>query len=98
MDVVYELIKNYSVSGQQCIGLEIERLGIDLSGKFLRYDTHIHSLLRALAETKGWKVNYEYQGNLLGLQKGLHTISLEPGAQFEVGLAPCKTIQEVQQE
>jgi glutamate--cysteine ligase len=35
-------------------------------------------------------------GALLGVKRGFHAISLEPGGQFEVSAAPQKTIQDVQ--
>jgi glutamate--cysteine ligase len=51
--------------------------------------------LQALVQDKKWEVDYESEGNLLGIKKNLNAISLEPGGQFEVSAAPQKTLQEV---
>ena len=92
MDYVYRLLKEHPRSHERWIGLEVERLVKAPDGHFLHYKPHLQGLLEALVAQKGWAVDYEDSGNFLGLKKGLDTISLEPGSQFEVSVSPQKTI------
>ena len=95
LDFIARLLSQYKRSANRWIGLEVERHLRLPSGGTARYESHLKPLLQALVTLKGWRVDYEVEGNVLGLMKNLQMISLEPGSQFEFGLAPRKTIQEV---
>lgn len=92
---VEKLLLDYKRSENRWIGLEVERLGIDSNGRFLRYQSDYKQLLSDLVAQKDWKVDYQPDGHILGLSRQLSTISLEPGSQFELSLAPRKKIQEI---
>lgn len=96
MNEVLELLLKQPRAEHQWIGLEVERLGINSEGQVLRYEPDMHGLLRDLVAEKAWRVDYEPDGKLLGIQKNLSAISLEPGAQFEISLAPRKSIHEIE--
>ncbi|MBN8555588.1 MAG: hypothetical protein J0L93_09100 [Deltaproteobacteria bacterium] len=96
MNEVFELLTKHPRSENRWIGLEVERLGVDEKGQCLRYEPQMRKLLEALVAEKGWRKDYEVDGKLLALQKNLHSISLEPAAQFETSLAPRKTISEIE--
>ncbi|WP_299913314.1 glutamate--cysteine ligase [uncultured Paracoccus sp.] len=76
------------------IGTEHEKFGYDKAGKLpLPYegDCSIKAMLNGLAERFDWDPVLE-QGNIIGLQKGLANVSLEPGGQLELSGAPLETI------
>jgi len=73
---------------QHKIGAESERLVCDASGKVLRYQPHLKTLLEELVQKKGWETSYQENSNILGLKRGSDYISLEPGAQLEISGAP----------
>ena len=76
------------------IGTEHEKFGYDKAGKLpLPYegDCSIKAMLTGLAERFGWDPVLE-QGKIIGLQKGLANVSLEPGGQLELSGAPLETI------
>jgi glutamate--cysteine ligase len=96
MDEVYDLLHRHPRSNNRWIGLEVERLGLAPDGHTLRYKPEMKVLLETLVAEKDWRRDYEVDGNLLGIQKNLHSITLEPAAQFETSLAPRKTIFEIE--
>lgn len=67
----------------------------DKTGQVLHYRGAMDRLLKALMDEKKWAVDYESEGQILGLKRSLHAISLEPGGQFEVSAAPRATLHEV---
>lgn len=93
---VEQLLKDYKRSENRWIGLEVERFAINSERKLVAYEPEIRLLLEELVAVKGWKVDYEVDGRILGVSKHLNAISVEPGSQFEVSLQPRKTIFEIQ--
>jgi glutamate--cysteine ligase len=94
-DLITRLLSKHQRSQNRWIGLEVERHLRLSQGQMARYAPHLKPLLKSLIQNKGWRVDYEVDGHVLGLMKNLHMISLEPGSQFEFGIAPRKTLQEV---
>lgn len=74
------------------IGAEVERIGCDADGHILQYSSHIEGLLKSLVDHGNWSPSVEEDGRIMGLQKELHAISLEPGAQLEIAPAPSENI------
>lgn len=79
------------------VGIEFERLPISSKDfKMVDYsqENGIYDLLRAFAKLDEWEyITDDY--NIIGLQKGEDTITLEPGCQFELSLHPQKEISEI---
>jgi len=92
---IEKLLLEYKRSENRWIGLEVERLGVDPRGRFLRYQTDYRRLLSDLMSSHGWKVDYQVGSDILGISKELSAISLEPGSQFELSLAPRQSLHEV---
>ena len=80
------------------LGMEIEHLVVDrdnLQATSFFAPGGIEDLLVKLAETeKGWSRVYE-QEHLVGLNRDSMSITLEPGGQLEISLAPRHTMSEV---
>jgi glutamate--cysteine ligase len=55
-----------------------------------------HELLNKLVN-HGWRIIVEEKGNLLGIEKDRHTITLEPGGQVEISLRVARTVSEIDQ-
>ncbi len=93
---IEQLLADFKRSPHRWIGLEVERLGVDIqTGKRLGYQEHLKALLEALIGQKAWRVEYQVGPNPLAISRQLHQISLEPGSQFEVSLAPRANIREI---
>ncbi|MFV0303163.1 MAG: glutamate--cysteine ligase [Paracoccus sp. (in: a-proteobacteria)] len=76
------------------IGTEHEKFGYDKARHLpLPYDgpCSIKAMLNGLSERFGWDPVLE-QENIIGLQKGMANVSLEPGGQLELSGAPLETI------
>jgi len=95
MNPVYRLLKEQPRSDQQWIGLEVERIALQ-NGKPVRYEPDVRGCLSELHQKSRWAIDYEVDGKILALKKNLHSISVEPGGQFEVSPAPRKSIQEIE--
>lgn len=84
-------------AGEEKIGIEYERLPLsNVNFEMVDYskENGIYDLLRAFAKLDGWEyITDDY--NIIGLQKGADRISLEPGCQFELSLAPEKNISDL---
>ncbi len=93
---IYSLFRTQPRAGHQWIGLEVERL-VTRKGQpqILHYPDAVSKLLRELIQKKGWSLEYEWNDNPLALRKNLHTISVEPGGQFEISPAPRKSVGEL---
>src|SRR5690606_24858067 len=68
------------------------RIGCDADGHILQYSSHIEGLLKSLVDHGNWSPSVEEDGRIMGLQKELHAINLEPGAQLEIAPAPSENI------
>ncbi len=82
------------------IGIEHEQFVYKLAdGKPLPYDGNpgIKQILEALSARHGWK-QVLANGKLIALEKDGHSVTLEPGGQFEISTAPLKTIEDVRRE
>lgn len=80
------------------VGIEYERLCVNLRGlKSADYQSQVYRLLRQIAYQDEW--NYLVDNNsVIGLKKGQDIISLEPGTQFEISLAPEKNICDIEKK
>jgi glutamate--cysteine ligase len=65
----------------------------------LPYDgpASVKALLEGIRDRFGW-TGVEEQGHIIGLQRGLANISLEPGGQFELSGAPLETLHQTAAE
>src|SRR5688572_28522758 len=81
------------------IGVEEEKFGVhDETGQPLGYDGDfgVRTVMEDLAERHGWeRVRERPDGPLIALKRGLQSITLEPGAQFELSGAPLASLHEV---
>jgi glutamate--cysteine ligase len=84
------------------IGAEAEKFGIDAeSGAPLQYagERGVLRLFSHLVERHGWQPEVEAPGGpVVALRRGAESITLEPGAQFELSGAPLADIHAVQAE
>jgi glutamate--cysteine ligase len=82
------------------IGTEHEKFGfIEGSLRPVPYEgaASIRGLLEGLARNHGWAPIIEGQ-HIIGLKKGLASVSLEPGGQFELSGAPLENIHQTCEE
>ena len=78
---------------QESIGVESEKLLVYKgSGKAVKYDD-IVKVLECFA-FEGWQKVYE-QNRLMALKSNIGTITLEPGSQIELSLAPFQNLDEI---
>ncbi|WP_018249623.1 glutamate--cysteine ligase [Orenia marismortui] len=91
---------NYFKAGEgqiESIGTEIEHFIVEKDTlKTISYQIEggIEEILKLLEE-KGWQ-GEEEQGKLIGLKSSQADITLEPGGQFEVGIRPQNSIEELE--
>ncbi|XP_048319985.2 glutamate--cysteine ligase, chloroplastic-like [Ziziphus jujuba] len=79
------------------IGTEHEKFGFELETlRPINYE-QIKRLLYGIAEKFGWDPVMDGD-NILGLEKGQQSISLEPGGQNEFGGAPVETLHQARDE
>ena len=86
--------KGFKPSEDFQIGIEYERLPISLSSaKAVDYwaEYGIKNLLEKYSKEETWDYILDNK-NIIGLQKGHDTITLEPGSQVEISAKPEKTI------
>lgn len=77
------------------VGTEAEKFAVFSDGKpiVFRGKRSISQILRELAEDHGWFTYSEYEGGeVISLQRGDSSITLEPGGQIELSGAPQDTI------
>ncbi|MDD3435731.1 MAG: glutamate-cysteine ligase family protein [Candidatus Gastranaerophilales bacterium] len=93
-DILSGFKKGCKKAGEEKVGIEFERLPISsINYKMVDYskENGIYDLLRAFAKLDGWEyITDDY--NIIGLKKGDDRITLEPGCQLELSLAPDKSI------
>lgn len=83
------------------LGTESEKFALRTDGSPVLYDepNGIVDLLKLLADRFGWKPESEYEGGpILALKRDDASITLEPGAQFEISGAPFRTLHETSEE
>lgn len=83
------------------VGTEAEKFGICDGGAPLSYDSEngVSALFDVLIERGGWAPKRELrEGPVIALQRGETSITLEPGAQFELSGAPLRTVHETRDE
>lgn len=86
--------KGYTLPQDYTIGIEYERLPIDIETyKAAQYwgDNGVCTALERFATIYGWDYILD-NNNIIGLAKNHDTITLEPGAQIEISAKPEKTI------
>ncbi len=86
--------KGFTKPEDYCIGIEYERLPISATSyKAVDYwsEYGVKELLEEFAKEDTWDFIYDNK-NIIGLQKGHDTITLEPGCQLEISAKPEKTI------
>ncbi len=81
------------------LGLEYERIPVDKDYRSISYygDWGICELLADFAKNDNWDYILDGQ-NIIGLKKLHDTITIEPGCQFEISLAPKKYIAEIKKQ
>ncbi len=82
------------------LGIEYERLLLDeTTGHVIPYNGQngIYRFLRQIAFKDEWSYITD-MGQVVGLQKGNNSISLEPGGQFEISLAPQESVKDIKKE
>ena len=92
---------NFAPKDEMLIGMELERLPIDKKGYAVTYDDEknggVKQILNQISDIYGWGKLYN-DNVLIGLKKGDTTITLEPGCQFEISMAPQKTVKDLKKE
>lgn len=77
----------------QRVGVEVERFLLGKGGKPLAYSDGAELLYRSFLEReKDWEVELEAEGRPLALASGAHHLSVEPGGQVELAIAPEDSI------
>jgi len=93
-ELVERLAGGSKPKSQWRIGTEHEKFGfIEGSLRPVPYEgaASIRGLLEGLAREYNWKPIVE-AGHIIGLKKGLASVSLEPGGQFELSGAPLENV------
>ena len=76
------------------VGTEYEKVGIERdTARALSYSgpRGVRAILEALVNEHGWEPREEH-GHLIGLARGNHAVTLEPGGQIELSGEPCEDI------
>ena len=93
-DILSTFTRGFKTNDKHKVGIEFERLPIcSINYKTVDYsrENGIYDLLRTFAKLDNWEyITDDY--NIIGLKKGLDTITLEPGGQLELSLHPEKEI------
>ncbi len=80
------------------IGLEQEVMGFDKHRhQRIGYVDHLRPILQGFADRFDWEPYYEGE-NLVGLTQQGSSITIEPGGQLELSLAPLATLGEVERQ
>ena len=92
---------NFMPKTEMLIGMELERLPVDKKGYAVVYDDEknggVKQILNEISSVYGWGKLYN-DNVLIGLKKGNTTITLEPGCQFEISMAPQKSVVDLKKE
>lgn len=94
-DLILKLLTDKEQAPLRKVGAEFERMALNSSGQVTTYSRDLRPLLDELVAQHQWEVNFESEGKTLGLKKGRHYISLEPGAQLEIAAAPKESLLDV---
>lgn len=87
-DLILDLLTDKKEAPLRKVGVEVERLALNAQKEVIRYSRDVEPLFQELAREAHWEVFFESEGHILGLKKGRHYLSLEPGAQVEIAAAP----------
>ena len=79
------------------IGLEYERLSLSSVDNSPASYPDLVKIIEHVASIKGWGILKE-EGEVIGALGQNSSISLEPGGQFEMSLAPKKTLYEIEED
>lgn len=80
------------------IGLEYERLSLD-EATYLNADyKSVSTIVRLFATISNWEIIYDNDTLIGAISKNSTSLSLEPGCQLEISIAPKKTILEIDLE
>ena len=97
-----EYIKN-GETPEQFLGAEIEHFILDEKNKSVFYSNEdtksgVQDIIEELSPNYDEKIyeNFNGQKYLIGLRRDDCDITIEPGAQFEVSIKKCKTVQEIE--
>jgi glutamate--cysteine ligase len=95
-ELIERLARGAKPAAQWRVGTEHEKVVFHKAGNApVEYEGKggIKALLDGIAERYDWQPISE-GGNIIGLKKGMASVSLEPGGQFELSGAPLDTIHE----
>src|SRR5688572_7247494 len=95
-ELVQRIASGAKPASEWRVGTEHEKFGfIEKTLRPLPYDgpVSIRRLLEGLSKEYGWSPIYEGDA-IIGGKKGLASLSLEPGGQFELSGAPLTSIHE----
>lgn len=76
------------------VGTEYEKVGIERdTARALSYSgpRGVRAILEGLARDHGWEPQEEH-GHVIGLTRGNHAVTLEPGGQIELSGEPCEDV------
>ncbi len=91
--------KSNAVKEPDLLGMEFEHFLVDRS-TLRSYDYHEKNGQRDLLEAlikRGWRSFSAEEGNVFGIEKEGHTLTLEPGGQVEISLKPFSGVCEIDQ-
>ncbi len=96
-----KIMTDYIKSGEKDfsfnLGVEFEHFLVDV--KTLRsykyFEKHGQKEIADALVLKSWNIDYQEDGNILGLSKEGNTITFEPGGQVEISLRPLSSIVEI---
>ena len=92
-----EDIINYYINNQspnEKIGLEYERISLDKNSFKQAEFNNLFNIIKDFSKTNGWDLIYD-NDTIIGAKFGNSSISLEPGGQFEISLAPNESLDKI---
>lgn len=96
MDIIDALCR-YFKSGEtekKHIGLELEHFIMTDKNMPLSYTDGVENILASVSS--GFDEIYKENGRILAMKCNEYSVSIEPGAQLEVSVKPCKSVEEIE--
>lgn len=92
-DIIGYYIKNQKQDNFK-IGLEYERISLDKNSFHQADFNNLFEIIKGFANINGWDLIYD-NNTIIGAKLGNSSISLEPGGQFEISLAPNDNLDKI---